>query len=489
MPSPKARARPAPRSSSSACPSSCPTEIAKAAHYKLDQEAPIATVEELPEYDAIIFGTPTRYGNMTAQMKNFLDQTGGLWAQGKLVGKVGSVFTSTATQHGGQESTILTFLPVLLHHGMVIVGLPYSFQGQMGVDEITRRLALRRLHDRGRRRLAPAERRSNSTAPASRASTWPRSRRSSLRSKNPDVVQHASLPLRCGRAFRRSLIASPRPVFRDRRDRDGRSARGVEAAQGGEEAGGGLDEVAVWAEIQGRASGASEPGRAACAPNSSAASPGSTARRVQAHLRARRVMRGEHARARAGSVAALRLRRPAAWPSSASIASRGTPPGRSRRGVPPRQATMVDSTPTWVGAAVEHRVDAPVEIGQHMVRIGRADAARAVGRGRGDRAAGRCRSAWARGWAGTRRPTLSRPARARSETVQVGGDRHDERQRPGPERLRQRRRRRRRRRPARARPSEARARWAISGLKLGPLLGGIDRRRPPRASVASAPRP
>jgi NAD(P)H dehydrogenase (quinone) len=117
-------------------PELVPAEIAQAAHYKTDQQAPIATVEELPEYDAIIFGTPTRYGTMTAQMKNFLDQTGGLWAQGKLIGKVGSVFTSTATQHGGQEATILTTLPVLLHHGMVVVGLPYSFQGQMGVDQI-----------------------------------------------------------------------------------------------------------------------------------------------------------------------------------------------------------------------------------------------------------------------------------------------------------------------------------------------------------------
>ena len=117
-------------------PELVPTEIAQAAHYKTDQKAPIATVEELPEYDAIIIGTPTRYGTMTAQMKNFLDQSGGLWAQGKLIGKVGSVFTSTATQHGGQEATILTTLPVLLHHGMVVVGLPYSFQGQMGVDQI-----------------------------------------------------------------------------------------------------------------------------------------------------------------------------------------------------------------------------------------------------------------------------------------------------------------------------------------------------------------
>ena len=117
-------------------PELVPEAVAQAAHYKTDQKAPIATVEELPEYDAIIFGTPTRYGTMTAQMKNFLDQTGGLWAQGKLIGKVGSVFTSTATQHGGQEATILTTLPVLLHHGMVVVGLPYSFAGQSGVDQI-----------------------------------------------------------------------------------------------------------------------------------------------------------------------------------------------------------------------------------------------------------------------------------------------------------------------------------------------------------------
>ena len=111
-------------------------EVARAAHYKLDQAAPVATIDELPSYDAILFGTGTRFGNMTSQMKNFIDQAGGLWAQGKLVGKVGSVFTSTATQHGGQESTILTFHPVLLHLGMVIVGLPYAFQGQMGTAEV-----------------------------------------------------------------------------------------------------------------------------------------------------------------------------------------------------------------------------------------------------------------------------------------------------------------------------------------------------------------
>jgi NAD(P)H dehydrogenase (quinone) len=117
-------------------PELVPQEVAKKSGYKLDQPAPIATVAELPDYDAVIFGTGTRFGNMTSQMKNFLDQAGGLWAEGKLVGKVGSVFTSTASQHGGQESTLLTFHPVLLHLGMVIVGLPYSFAGQNGVDEI-----------------------------------------------------------------------------------------------------------------------------------------------------------------------------------------------------------------------------------------------------------------------------------------------------------------------------------------------------------------
>jgi NAD(P)H dehydrogenase (quinone) len=117
-------------------PELVPEEVARKSGYKLGQPAPIATVAELPEYDAIIFGTGTRFGNMTAQMKNFLDQAGGLWASGALVGKVGSVFSSSATQHGGQESTILTFHPVLLHLGMIVVGLPYSFQGQMGVSEV-----------------------------------------------------------------------------------------------------------------------------------------------------------------------------------------------------------------------------------------------------------------------------------------------------------------------------------------------------------------
>jgi NAD(P)H dehydrogenase (quinone) len=98
---------------------------------------PVCTVDELATADAIIFGTPTRFGNMCGQMRQFLDATGGLWAKGALVGKVGSVFTSSATQHGGQESTILTFLTTLLHQGMIIVGLPYSFDGQMRIDEIT----------------------------------------------------------------------------------------------------------------------------------------------------------------------------------------------------------------------------------------------------------------------------------------------------------------------------------------------------------------
>jgi NAD(P)H dehydrogenase (quinone) len=114
-----------------------PDEVARKSGMKLDQDAPVASPNELADYDAIIFGTPTRYGNMTAQMRNFLDQTGGLWAKGALVGKVGSVFASTATQHGGQETTITSFHSTLLHHGMIIVGLPYSFAGQTRMDEVT----------------------------------------------------------------------------------------------------------------------------------------------------------------------------------------------------------------------------------------------------------------------------------------------------------------------------------------------------------------
>ncbi|MFN3450622.1 MAG: NAD(P)H:quinone oxidoreductase [Sphingorhabdus sp.] len=118
-------------------PELVPDEVAAAAHIKVDQAAPIATPDELANYDAIIFGTPTRFGNMAAQMRNFLDQTGGLWFANALVGKVGSVFCSTASQHGGQETTITSFHTTLLHHGMVIVGLPYTFKGNSEMGEIS----------------------------------------------------------------------------------------------------------------------------------------------------------------------------------------------------------------------------------------------------------------------------------------------------------------------------------------------------------------
>ena len=117
-------------------PELVPEEVAKASHFKLDQKAEIATPGELEQYDAIIVGAGTRFGTVASQMRNFWDQTGGAWAQGKLVGKVGSVFTSTATQHGGQESTILGFIPTFMHHGMVVAGLPYAFQGQSGVEAV-----------------------------------------------------------------------------------------------------------------------------------------------------------------------------------------------------------------------------------------------------------------------------------------------------------------------------------------------------------------
>ncbi|WP_119309263.1 NAD(P)H:quinone oxidoreductase [Cohaesibacter haloalkalitolerans] len=117
-------------------PELVPDEVAKASYFKMDQEAPIASPNELDQYDAIIVGSGTRFGSIASQMRNFWDQTGGLWAAGKLTGKVGSIFTSSATQHGGQESTLLGFVPTLMHHGMVVVGLPYTFQGQMGLDEI-----------------------------------------------------------------------------------------------------------------------------------------------------------------------------------------------------------------------------------------------------------------------------------------------------------------------------------------------------------------
>ncbi len=122
-------------------PETLPADVLAAMGANEAQEAfgkiPIAKVEDLPGFDAIVFGTPTRFGNMAGQMRQFLDGTGPLWLKGALVGKVGSVFVSTATQHGGQEATILSFHTTLLHQGMVIVGLPYSFQGQMRLDEIT----------------------------------------------------------------------------------------------------------------------------------------------------------------------------------------------------------------------------------------------------------------------------------------------------------------------------------------------------------------
>jgi NAD(P)H dehydrogenase (quinone) len=118
-------------------PETVPLEIARKAHFKLDQPAPVATVQELPEYDAIILGVPTRYGRMASQMTAFWDAAGSVWATGALTGKVGSVFSSTATQHGGQETTLFSGITNLMHFGMVIVGLPYAFQGQSTLDEIT----------------------------------------------------------------------------------------------------------------------------------------------------------------------------------------------------------------------------------------------------------------------------------------------------------------------------------------------------------------
>jgi NAD(P)H dehydrogenase (quinone) len=118
-------------------PELVPVETARASGFKLDQRAPLATVDELETYDAIIFGTPTRFGNMAAQMRNFLDQTGALWTRGALVGKLGSVFCSTASQHGGQETTITSFHTTLLHHGMIVVGLPYTYRELSTMREVT----------------------------------------------------------------------------------------------------------------------------------------------------------------------------------------------------------------------------------------------------------------------------------------------------------------------------------------------------------------
>jgi NAD(P)H dehydrogenase (quinone) len=117
-------------------PETVPIEIARTSHFKLDQIAPIAVVDDVTDYDAIIVGAPTRFGRMPSQMASFLDQAGGLWMRGALHGKVGGAFTSTATQHGGQEVTLFSIITNLLHFGMIVVGLPYSHQGQMTLDEI-----------------------------------------------------------------------------------------------------------------------------------------------------------------------------------------------------------------------------------------------------------------------------------------------------------------------------------------------------------------
>jgi NAD(P)H dehydrogenase (quinone) len=118
-------------------PETVPEEVARGGHFKLDQAAPVATVAELEGYDAIIIGAPTRFGRMPSQMTAFLDQAGGLWARGALNGKVGAAFTSTASQHGGQETTLFSLITNMLHFGLVIVGLPYAFQGQLKLDEVT----------------------------------------------------------------------------------------------------------------------------------------------------------------------------------------------------------------------------------------------------------------------------------------------------------------------------------------------------------------
>ena len=137
MPSPQARAKPARPSTSSACPNWCRPRSPRPRITSSTRPAPVAKIEELANYDAIIVGTGTRFGRMASQMANFLDQAGGLWAKGALHGKVGGAFTATATQHGGQETTLFSVITNLLHFGMTIVGLNYGFAGQMKLDEVT----------------------------------------------------------------------------------------------------------------------------------------------------------------------------------------------------------------------------------------------------------------------------------------------------------------------------------------------------------------
>ena len=149
-------------------PELVPRMQAQAARYKLDQVAPIARVDDLLEYDAVIFGTPTRYGNMAAQMKSFIDQIGNLWTKDKLVGKVGSVFTATASQHGGQETTLISFHVVLMHLGFIIIGLPYTFKGQLGVTQVEGGNGFRRP---GRQRVRDTAQHFQKTPPRSRELT------------------------------------------------------------------------------------------------------------------------------------------------------------------------------------------------------------------------------------------------------------------------------------------------------------------------------
>ena len=163
-------------------PELIPEDVMRQAGMKVDQPAPIADPQELADYDGIIFGTPTRFGNMSSQMRNFLDQTGPLWVSGALIGKVGSVFTSTSTG-GGNETTIVSVHFTLLHHGMIVVGLPYSAPDLADISEVQGRLALRRRHHRRALTARACPRRRSSTSRASRAITWPRS--SSASRENP----------------------------------------------------------------------------------------------------------------------------------------------------------------------------------------------------------------------------------------------------------------------------------------------------------------
>ncbi len=184
-------------------PELVPEEVAKASHFKLEQAAEIATVDELADYDAIIVGAGTRFGSIASQMRNFWDQTGSLWFAGKLIGKVGSAFTSSATQHGGQETTLMNFVPTFLHHGMVYAGLPYSFQGQMGLEEI--RAARPTAQRRSPMATARASLRPSSwKGPASRAPTSPSSPpsfRPDRRRRRAATLENAPAAPRCRGVF------------------------------------------------------------------------------------------------------------------------------------------------------------------------------------------------------------------------------------------------------------------------------------------------